>query len=559
MRRLKPAVQTLLVALVSAALAAAVPSYKVRYRTATNVYLDAGRAQGLAVGDRLRVMDGQAAVAELEVVYVAEQSASCKVVSETRPVRVGEVVVPVAAPRAAAPAPDSAATPAPAPAPAATSPTAAYVPPATAAPAAAPWARLRGFASVGYYHVWDQTDTALDFSQFTTRLDLRLDDIGGQPFSVVARLSGRQTSRAFELSPQTPQSERTDRLYELALRYAPASDRIGFEVGRVGIYRFVGIGYLDGGIFRFRLLDHLQLGAFGGRVAEIETLNFGGVGSKYGGFVRLLPAGRYGTGGYDVMLAYVRENANGDTSREYLSLESRFGSGRRFWLFERAELDLNHGWRQELTGKSYQFSNVSLSANLQLSTSVTAFAAYDGRRNYRYYQNRDVPSEVFDNLLHQGIRGGLNYTKAGGFGATAGFGMNLKEQDPLHPDLNLANAWFANAGVRHANLFAGFAARVDGTGFSNGYTQGGLVTAALGRRLHGGHSLDLSYGYSFYDIKPAEISPLTATTAHRATQWLRLLGRADLGHRLYLQADAEYGSGDDLKGPRGFLELGYQF
>jgi len=177
----------------------------------------------------------------------------------------------------------------------------------------------------------------------------------------------------------------------------------------------------------------------------------------------------------------------------------------------------------------------------------SAFASYDGRRNYRYYQNRDVPSLVFDDLLHQGVRAGLNYTKAGGFGATAGFGVNLKEQDPLHPELNIANAWSANAGLRRPRPFSAFSAHLDGTAFLNGYTQGGLVIAALGRQLHGGHALDLSYGFSFYDIKDAETSPLAPTAKHRTTQWLRLVGRAELGHRLYLQADA----GDDLRGAAG--------
>jgi hypothetical protein len=322
----------------------------------------------------------------------------------------------------------------------------------------------------------------------------------------------------------------------------------------------VGIGYLDGGLARYRLIDNLQIGGFGGRVAEIETLGFGGTGQKYGGFIRLVPAGRYAAGGYDATLAFVRENADGDVSREYLSLESRFGTGSRFWLFERAELDLNRGWRQEATGKSYQLSNVSLSANLHLSASASAYASYDGRRNYRYYQNRDVPAEVFDDLLHQGVRAGLNYSKAGGFGATASFGMNLKEQDPLHPELSLANAWFANAGIHHASLFSsGFSVRLDGTGFSNGYTDGGLVTASIGRRMQGGHMLDLSYGRSFYAVKQSELTALSATPQNRTTQWLRLLGRAELGHRVYLQGDFEYDTGDDLKGPRAFLEPGYLF
>ena len=138
--------------------------------------------------------------------------------------------------------------------------------------------------------------------------------------------------------------------------------------------------------------------------------------------------------------------------------------------------------------------------------------------------------------------------------------MNLKEQDPLHPELNLANAWFANAGIRHASLFSsGFSVRLDGTGFSNGYTNGGLVTASIGRHLQGGHMLDLSYGRSFYSVKQAELTALSPTPQSRTTQWLRLLGRAELGHRVYLQGDFEYDTGDDLKGPRAFLELGYLF
>jgi hypothetical protein len=130
--------------------------------------------------------------------------------------------------------------------------------------------------------------------------------------------------------------------------------------------------------------------------------------------------------------------------------------------------------------------------------------------------------------------------------------MSLKEPDPRYPDLDRANAYSFNGGLRHANLLSsGFSVGVDGSGFSNGYTNGGLVSARLGRRFEAGHMLDLSYGRSFYRVKD--------TAQDRTTQWLRLLGRAELGHRVYLQGNVEYDTGDDLKGPRGFLELGVFF
>jgi len=106
--------------------------------------------------------------------------------------------------------------------------------------------------------------------------------------------------------------------------------------------------------------------------------------------------------------------------------------------------------------------------------------------------------------------------------------------------------------VRHSNLFSsGFSAGIDGSGFSNGYTDGGLLLARVGRRFDGGHMLDLSLGRSVYRVKQTE--------QDRTTQWLRLMGRAELGYRVYLQGDFEYDSGDDLQGPRGFLELGILF
>jgi hypothetical protein len=449
-------------ALASAAPGTALPAlaagtkFRVKYRSAASVYLEGGRAQGLVAGDRLRIQSGDSVVAQLEVVYAAEHSASCRVTSETRPVREGDQAQAITSRAAAAAAPSTAS----APAAVATSEAAdASAPLAPARASAAPafvsstrgtaWARLRGGASIGYYRMWDGTESNYDFEQRTARADVGLTDIAGQPLSLMLRARSRQDIRARSLSVRTPQRERNDRLFELALRYDPPSDSLQFELGRVGIYNFVGIGYLDGGIVRLRVHPKLRVGAFGGRAADYEGFGFASEGAKYGAFVNLAPGGRYATGGYDVALAFVHENADGDVSREYLSLESRFGGGSRWSLFQRAELDLNTGWRKDVSQSSVQLSNVSLSGNLRLTRTANAFVSYDGRRNFRYYQNRLVPEEVFDDLLHQGLRAGINLFRPGGFGATVGAGMSLKEQDPRHPELNIANAYSMNAGVRH--------------------------------------------------------------------------------------------------------------
>ncbi|MGD8895052.1 MAG: hypothetical protein PVJ73_03365 [Acidobacteriota bacterium] len=527
------------------------PSFAVEYRSADSVYVDGGRAAGLDVGDRLQLLDGQTVVAELEVLHAAERSASCRVLRESRPVHQGDRVVLVA--RAG---PTTARTAVGGAAPAASPRDAAPPAPSTTGgdelaeeTPGVPWARVYGAASIGYYRSWDGSETDLDYQERTARVDLVASDIAGQPLSFALRGRLREDIRARELSRRSPASVRTDRIYELALRYDPPDSRVGFELGRIGVSRFVGIGYLDGALVRFLARPGIQVGAFGGRQADLANLD--GTGHKYGGFVRLSPGGRYARGGYDVLLAFVRENAEGEVSREYLSLESRFAGGGRWSLFQRAELDVNRGWRQEVTGKSYQLSNLGLSGNLKVSPSSWLFVSYDGLRNYRYYRNRWIPEDVFDSLLRQGLRAGVNVSKPGGFGAAASFGMSLKEQDPIHPDLDIANAYFFNGGVRHSSLFRGISVGLDGSGFTNGYTKGGLVSARAGWRAAAGHTLDLSFGYSRYRVEQ--------TQQDRAQQWLRLIGRAELGRRLYVLGDLEYDNGDDLEGPRAFVELGVLF
>jgi hypothetical protein len=543
--------------LVAAAAAAAVPSYRVKYRSATTVYLEAGRAEGLAVGDRLGVMSGETAVAELEIVYAAEHSASCRVLSETRAVRAGDLaVVTRRGPREEAPAPAespttpklAAPTPAPKPAPEAPKP---------------PWARVRGGVSLGYYQAWDNSVSDLGFRQTTGRADLTLSEIGGQPLTFNLRLRGRRDVRARTVSFRTPQTEGADRLYELSLRYEPRSDRYSFEAGRVGVSSFVGIGYLDGFIGRLRVAPSLVVGGFAGKRAEPEGFGFEGSGSKYGALVQIAPAQRWAAS-YDVLLAAVRELEGNETSREYVSLEVRLRS-RRAWLSQHAELDLYRGWRKELTGKSSQLSNVTLSGNLRVSPSSTLFLSYDGLRNYRSYWNKDVPEAIFDDLLRQGLRAGLNVSGRSGLALSANVGMRLREQDPLRPEIAMANAYSVGLGMGHSRLLGGgLSLAADAAGFRNEYTEGVLLTARAGTILRKRHFLDLAYGLSLQQIGAGSSAfpPLPGSAPPddlRSNQWLRLTARSEIRRRLQVIADLEYDVGDDLKGPRAFVELGYRF
>jgi len=522
---------------------AATPTFVVRYRSAANVYLDGGQAEGLSVGDRLAVVVGTETVGELEVLFLAEASASCRVVSEKRAVHAGDTATLLRQPLPPVEAKAAEVKEGTEPS---VLPAVAQAPALTAVTPQPPWGRVRGYASLGLYKVSDM-GAGSGFEQRTGRLDFNVYEIGGQPLSLNGRFRSRGDLRTLSLGSR--QLARRNDLYEMSLRYEPPSDNVAFEVGRLGSARFSSVGYIDGGLFRVRLGSPMQVGGFFGRRSDIEGLGPAAEGQRYGAFLRFSPRNP-NSASYDVFLAFVRQFSRTEISREFLGIESRFGSG-RVSLFERAEIDLNRGWRRDLAGQEYQVSNLSVAANTRFSRSVSAVLSYDGLRNYRDYLTRSVPERIFDDLMHQGLRANLYLGSGYGLNATVGAGVRLEERNSLLTGV-AANSYNYNAGIRHGNLFSkDVSLGADLSTFQNSVTSGYLATAQTGKRFRQGHQIDFNYGRSLYRVK--------GTGQERRTEYFRLTGRGDLGRHVYLLSDLEYDQGDDLKGPRGFFELGYRF
>ena len=516
---------------------------RVKYRSSSHVYLDAGETQGLKVGDRLVVRSASTVVAELEVVFVARNSASCRVLSEKRPLKAGDVAEPLTRPAQ----PEEDTTPPEPPTQVVTAPGTTT---AGAQPAGVeqrrprrPWGRARGALSFGYYKVVDETASAFDFEQRTARLDVTVTDLGDSPYALSVRARRRQDLRARTVSTATPADVIDDRLYELALRYQPDSDSFAFGVGRIGSAPFVGIGYLDGLWVRGRLGPGFQAGAFVGRHARVRGSLLDEPGQKYGVFVRMAP----GEGlfrHHDTTLAMVREFADSDVSREYVSLESRFGHGSRWSFFQRAELDLNRGWREAAAGTRYQISNVSLAARARLGSDASASVSYDGRRNYRSHVNRRLADAVFDDLLRQGLRARLTFGGRSSWQAEGGFGARFQQ------DQSSTYSW--NAGLRRSRLAgSGLWIGLKASGFTGAFGDGLLLAGNAGLYHAAGHSARISYGRSQRNVALAG--------ERRATRWLRFFGYLSLRRGVFVSADGELASGDDLQGPRGLLEVGYRF
>lgn len=266
----------------------------VRYRSAETIYLDAGKASGVDVGDRLEVLRNGKVIARIEVIYAADRSASARVLSESPPIAPGDRVRVLG----------DAAPPAAEPPPPATRPEAPTTAPPPAEPAERP-ATVRGFGGLRPsrtrvtgaltfdWESWaDGSEAGRDADRTTARLNLRVRDIAGTPLQFRLRLRSREVSRERALTGGIPASESRDRLYEAALIWSPPESRLDIRLGRLGTSPFVGLGYVDGVVAQFHVTEWLAVGGVAGQRPEIEELGFESSGAKTGAFLRLTPSGR---------------------------------------------------------------------------------------------------------------------------------------------------------------------------------------------------------------------------------------------------------------------------
>jgi len=510
----------------------------VRYVSSGAVYLDAGRTEGLEVGARVRVFHEDSEVAELEVEYVAEHSASCRVVRASGTVQPGDSVVILPTPQQ-----EEVAEPVAPPAPQAREPAPRPYEPRSREPER-PQMRASGSVTFSYRSLAADAGPSVDESG--GRLSLRLRDIGGRPLTLRVRARSRQIQRD-GVGASVPTSQSSDRLYELSLSWAPPEGRVHAEIGRLGAGPYASLGFLDGALAEFRVAGGLWLGAFGGSRPELGDLGFSTGGQKYGAFLRWARRGEPERPYAEMLLGAATERDDGgETSRDFVTLESRFGSGSRWWLSQRAEVDIHRGWREEVAGSSSQVTNAAIAGSVRLSQNLRATASYDQRRNLLTAETKPRPEEVFTRYLRQGGRLGLDWRNRTGWTAALGIGTASGDFGGT-----TSNAYLALSDRRAFGLPLKLG--LNASGYQGEAADGWVASLRSGWDFRGGHDVELTLGASQarvgaeYDLSP------------RDNQWARLSGTVQLPAHLWLYGEYEVTTGDDFEGDRAFLQVGYRF
>ncbi len=521
----------------------------VRYRSQDTVYLDSGSRGGLAEGDRLEVLRNGQRIGEIEVTFVAEHSASCRIVEELQQIQPEDRARRILSESSGTAAPAAETEPkdtlqAPQEKAASSAPPVDY-----SASRAAPRTRrtrVSGVLELGWDSFQDDSGAGLDFEQWAARLNLRVRDIAGKPLHLRVRLRALENQRERPFSTGAPETEKRNRFYEAALLYDPQKGRFKAQLGRIAVNPFVAVGFLDGFIGQMRLIPAIDIGVLFGSQPVIQDDGFESVGQKYGAYTRFSAFRQSGRPDLEVFVAGIREEGEQDVSREYVSLETRYTPGGRWSLYQWAELDLNNGWREEAAGTKTQLSNLALTLNAQISQFSRFSVSYDRWERYFTEESRSITEELFDNLLRQGLRARYSFSRPRGMG----FSIYAGYRDRQGEDQNTAS--FGGA-IRHSNI-ANWGLMVGGDllGYSNPMTEGFVARLQTSKRFQGGHEIALLIGGRLYSNK------LFDDVDDRNDQWIRLSGWAELPYSFFTRAELEYSDGDDIQGQRILISLGYR-
>jgi hypothetical protein len=365
---------------ISIALAQEAPkTFIVNYISAENVYLDGGKSRGLTAGDQLTIRNRGSEIAEIEVIFVSQNSASCKILKQSAPIQKGftaTISQKIQAVFSEKEQPE---------------------PPGFNTNQSTPYsaksqkddyssfAEINGSLSFQYFYFNDLGPANLDFSQPTVRLKFVASNLWGRAFQLKIMSRTRHNQRSRSYNSTIPKQEWRNRVYELSFTYDNQNAPFNFAFGRI-INNFIsGIGYIDGGLIQFNAIEQLRIGVFGGTQPEWQYSDYQTSLQKYGAYLNV-HTGDFRSFRYEGTVGIAGVYHSSIISREFVYIQNTFGSSSQWNIYQSAEVDINRDWRLQKTGEDIAISNFYLSMQYKLSNQARVGLSYDNRKNYWSYE-----------------------------------------------------------------------------------------------------------------------------------------------------------------------------
>ncbi len=383
---------------------------RIKYISAQSYYIEAGKNQGIAIGDTLKVIRGKTTIALLRVVQASSKSAACSVVLMNKKPVIGDRVLfrvrktlhkrKMARKKSSRRRTRSTRQ------------------------------QSRGEkinALSGYISVQNTWRQAMNGSSagsvvpsFSGRLRIR--NIAGSGLSLRLRHRSRRTIRTHATYPAANRNDDWyHRLFEASLVFESPGSPYELGFGRVLSPYIRGIGYIDGGHFSRQISEKIRVGFAAGTEPDLITSGVSGRRKKYGAFVAHQLGGT-GNRRLSTTFALSASYENGIINREFVYLQNNLWLANRLSFFHSVEVDINRHWRRSATGNTLSFSNYYMNANIDITRAFSVNLSWDARKNVRtyatYYNSAD---SLFDENLHRGLSAGLrlNLPADMQFGATS--------------------------------------------------------------------------------------------------------------------------------------------
>jgi hypothetical protein len=498
---------------------------RISYLTANSVYIDAGALGGLSEGSTATVVRGGRSIADLTVVFVSSNRASCTITRKLDELLIGDSVRFVVRPVQTA------------------------VPSSQTSRVAEPAARvsrttiresgsLRGRIGLRYFMT---SVSVADASIAQPAMDARITGqrLGGSPLGLTLDVRAHQTrsSRAgvAEVSTRT-------RVYQAAVHVDNEASPARFTLGRQLSLALPVLGLFDGVAADFNW-RRAGAGLLIGSQPDVASFGLSGRIREYAGYAKLNSAAG-ARGMWAITAGAVASYARHEVNREFLYLQSVFVN-QRLSLFGAQELDFNRGWKIHAESSFVQPTSTLLSGRLALTNFLSLNGGYDSRRSVRLYRDFLNPEHEFDDSFRRGKWAGIFMT----MGRHLSGSVDARESSGGSAGLTRSNT--STASLARLTPW-GLGVRARATRYSGIMVEGGLESLALELNPPGNLRLEASAG------RRNDRRTLDGSLDKRLS-WVGFDLDAGLGRSLLLSLSTYRESGREGHVSQSFAALSYRF
>ncbi|HEV2752136.1 MAG TPA: hypothetical protein VGV12_16555 [Gemmatimonadales bacterium] len=366
----------------------------VTFLSGAEVYVGAGRKEGLIEGSELAVVRRDSTVSTLRVKFLASHQSACEVIRGATDIVVGDAVR--FTPRLP---------------PGGTGTTTAEARPRGPHRLSGPG--IHGRVGLRYLSATSTATgdsvTAAGSTGFNQpSFDLRMSglSIGGTAMGLSVDLRTRRT-----VTSSTGQPDAVDgrtRVYQAAIFWGAPGAGFRTVAGRQYLTAVTSVSLFDGGLIEFNG-PRMTFGAFGGLEPDAATLGLSNDIQDYGGYVQF--HNRPGTlTAWTLTTGAVGSLEASHANREFGFLQANV-SNSHFSFYGLQEVDYYPWWKVQLGEKQFSFTSQYFNALIRPSPWLSFNGSYDNRRSVRLYRDTQNPETAFDDAYRQGYGGGFQLSR----------------------------------------------------------------------------------------------------------------------------------------------------